>query len=656
MPNLHSSWKDLLLDHSISENGVAGNLSMEEFFDATAESLGKDQIIRNLTDDENGVWLAIVGDEKELKILHHPKNFGGKLTRKQHKVVVLDGLNHEAKAILIDPDSISSFQPKQAPDAEELMDKMMEDEFSSIQTTQANKSNFLPAILLPPFIITALLDMDISSTSPFELIPTIAALAGNWDENHAEDENCHVRAKSAVAPLLRWLFVAGKKKMDGVSYEEIGNEDEESISYLKRLSKTYIIPPLGSNSSPKTPNSLLVSTLSRIGDNLDFAVKLKAKDHIREEGKKDRLKDAHPSFVRMLLNFGSIDGVFPLEEIPATAKQFFNSKSVGLADQTLNEYFRDDGIHDCGFSEGLTTSLYHFNLLWENSIHPKNLSIFSFHTLSPDDTDQSSRFVVMHLQDKAGIGMKTSDDVKKATKQTIYIPISYQELLDRLKFFKTIIKVFGGEEGKNIEKWNDLIKGVKTNSQAFKAMASSNPKFIPSFAYKVDKRFFEYLSESRANADREMVNDNLLDFQHLVESVKLNDFNSYLPASFFPEDPKKRKAAEVESETEPPSGGGGRPGKPGKPGKQEKSKAENKGFIEDFKLSNDEYEKVKGNMSVLALRPKWDSKKFMCHRFHSRGYCYGSCGNSASHVDTSSVSEALRNQYARFVEEARKCT
>ena len=60
----------------------------------------------------------------------------------------------------------------------------------------------------------------------------------------------------------------------------------------------------------------------------------------------------------MLKMAGSIDRVMPLEYVPEGAQEFFNCKTVGLADQELNSQFHALMIYDAGFAQGFTQSLH----------------------------------------------------------------------------------------------------------------------------------------------------------------------------------------------------------------------------------------------------------------------------------------------------------
>ena len=383
-------------------------------------------------------------------------------------------------------------------------------------------------------------------------------------------------------------------------------------------------------------------------ESLDY----KKKDHEREEAKKERINKAHDSFRHMLRMAGSTDGELPADDITPDAKKFFNAETRGLADQTLNQFFDEDKLTNVGFASGLTDNLYNFNLLWNNNVYPGNNSIFSFTSTSVGDTQQKGRFLLMHLQDKTGAGMKSEDDIKKMIKQSVYVPTTVDGMIKALKRYKTSIRVFYG--GKLLEAWNILIPLVEEQEDAFVARAVGDEKFVASFLYLVDKRIQEFLLDCRRLSDREFVNDRMIEFGHIVDDVRMGQFHTYLPPNFFFSDAesKKRKSDQLDDESTPvpaPVPSGGR----GKGGKDSKKKIENKGPLPALQLSNEEFQKVKGNMAILTLRPKWGNKA-MCHRFHSFGHCYGSCGNAASHVDSNKVEEAKRAEYEEWVKEARK--
>jgi hypothetical protein len=157
-------------------------------------------------------------------------------------------------------------------------------------------------------------------------------------------------------------------------------DDEEAKAHLLSLKSQFIPPPVGGEAdTPPTAEALrsvLVPVLSRIGETLDTTNKLHAKSQLdreeRENNKKNRTKDFHSSFMKMMLMAGSANWEVSADELTELALAFFNAKTAGLADQTLLRHFQESNIEDAGFAEGLTRSLYEADWLWANNTDPKN--------------------------------------------------------------------------------------------------------------------------------------------------------------------------------------------------------------------------------------------------------------------------------------------
>jgi hypothetical protein len=311
---------------------------------------------------------------------------------------------------------------------------------------------------------------------------------------------------------------------------------------------------------------------------------------------------------------------------------------------------QESNIEDAGFAEGLTCSLYKADWLWANNTDPKNASFFSFYSTTPDDTNQNSRYLVMHLQDSNKV-FKSSEDVVKSTKQYIRAPQTYQELLDSIKMFTTFLKGFHGENSEPAVKCEIAYKLVSENPVTFKSRCVQDNTFASAFLYKMDKRYQLFMKECRNVEERDMVSQRTLDYETLIENVKMGDFVSYLPKVFTVAGDTKRKLDNA-------TGGGGdehrqRRGKQGKDSK-DGSQVVNKEADESLKLTDDEWKKISGNKELLKLRPKLTGDAFMCHRWECRGYCFLNCPNVAAHLPKSESPSEKQGAIKGWVDKARK--
>jgi hypothetical protein len=93
------SWKFWFA--SLSEN-EGGNRNMKAFTKSLNSGKSKFKKVKNLTDSQNNVFLA-VDRKKMIKIFHSPKNFGGTLLCPSNKVACLTGLGRSVICVQLDP-------------------------------------------------------------------------------------------------------------------------------------------------------------------------------------------------------------------------------------------------------------------------------------------------------------------------------------------------------------------------------------------------------------------------------------------------------------------------------------------------------------------------------------------------------------------------
>ena len=58
--------------------------------------------------------------------------------------------------------------------------------------------------------------------------------------------------------------------------------------------------------------------------------------------------------------------------------------------------------------------------------------------------------------------------------------------------------------------------------------------------------------------------------------------------------------------------------------------------------------KIRHNAAAMKKRPKLNGS-FMCHRWHSKGYCFLDCNNKASHVPSDTVQDPVKEKYTAWV-------
>ena len=188
----HTNWADYFVNHASNE---AGNRNLQAFSDILGSEVSTEAKLRDLVDELDTVILAADAN-RNIMLLHSPKNFGGTRSRPDNKVTCMIGLGARSACIL--PDLNSAFADIRivVPSVHELAACETAEEVANIPTPDVNgavgfegSGIFIPGPVLRNAIIES------NSKDPFELIPKIYQTVRTFDqelnimsaETHADD-------------------------------------------------------------------------------------------------------------------------------------------------------------------------------------------------------------------------------------------------------------------------------------------------------------------------------------------------------------------------------------------------------------------------------------------------------------------------------------
>ena len=235
----------------------------------------------------------------------------------------------------------------------------------------------------------------------------------------------------------------------------------------------------------------------------------------------------------------------------------------------------------------------------------------------------------------------------EASKNSMRIPDSLEDMLIVIEGFKGLTTIlFGGKSSLPIG-LRGLCQAVAQYKLMIKGKISSNPSLIAKIMYIVDSRTQLWLSCLQKAADREDVNDEIINFASTIDDIVLDKFNVVLPPVFTltkvekdeeDEQPKKKKKKKVDKSGDDVGD----------------RKAINKNVPSEFKLLEGEsYKKVFAHNNIKE-RPKWKGDRTMCTRWWTHGICYTDCRNAESHVPTSELPADRKQAFIEFLEVARR--
>ena len=313
------------------------------------------------------------------------------------------------------------------------------------------------------------------------------------------------------------------------------------------------------------------------------------------------------------------------------------------------EQFEALGIRNVAFSHGLVQALLAGQILYNNPGCPSNLSIFTCFEQEGVMSDAAENSLFLHLVASEGRG-KTNEDIRKMTKQTVRVPMDLDEVLSQTNILRGLLQILLGKGSIATDEVRRLKEDLDEYKAEIKAAMAGEKDLASKICYAVDIRLQRWLTQCKRARDRADVNDSILNFGGIIEDILNNKSICNLPATFF------RLEKEVTSTSD-----GGREQKKRKVQNKRNGQSEedervfNKKPIDEFKCKGEEDWKLL--CKAARHKPSWPDPSNphckMCHRFHSKQYCFPDCKNKASHVPREKVPDEKHKEYNAYLKRAR---
>ena len=660
----HTNWAGYFVNHASNE---AGNRNLQAFSDILGSEVSTEAKLRDLVDELDTVILAADAN-RNIMLLHSPKNFGGTRSRPDNKVTCMIGLGARSACIL--PDLNSAFADIRivVPSVHELAACETAEEVANIPTPDVNgavgfegSGIFIPGPVLRNAIIES------NSKDPFELIPKIYQTARTFDQ-----ELDIMSAETHADDLCAWLYGVKTGLIPEMRYSVNPDDEEVEAFYAKR--HTYCIIISTESTGPRAGEALaldgntvisqLTNALTIQNEYLEDANVINRKNQIlaeeRKEKEKDRTKKIHPAILTMLKRAAATDPHDDNSDIAPSCLRFINSDNVGMAQFELTHQFASYRLDDVGFAAGTVQALHVGEFLYSDSSTPSNFTVFAFFEQAPNSGKQQMDYLICHLIQEQG-QKKSLDEIKASLKQTVHLPKDFDGLGSQLVLFATASAIFFGKESICTDKLDQLVLLVGRNKKALRDQIALDEFFPSKFLFAVDRRVQRWLRTCQhATLSRKHVNDNVLDFDNLLEQVLNGSFHIILPASF-----KKIEVASAGATKSTPAGGNIVSDQNLNQPKKGKRKSEdgngnlvrNTAQDEDFKVKTGETWKDTFSKQLPYDRPFWDeeSKVKICARWMIKGDCYDTCARSASHVTKDKIPSDRKASFLAFMKKCRIC-
>jgi hypothetical protein len=198
-----SNWVNWFINHPSNDEG---NKNLQSFSNILSAGLSEELKLKQLVKEIDTVILAADAN-KNILILHSPKNFGGTRSRPSNKVVRMIGLGNQGTYVSIDLNSALTDHCIAIPSFSDLADCKTAEDVANLPTPEEDStigfegsSVFIPC----PIIRNAILEAE--TTNPFALIPIITAAARAFDVEHESDKSQTHKAITHTDDLNAWLY------------------------------------------------------------------------------------------------------------------------------------------------------------------------------------------------------------------------------------------------------------------------------------------------------------------------------------------------------------------------------------------------------------------------------------------------------------------
>lgn len=213
-------------------------------------------------------------------------------------------------------------------------------------------------------------------------------------------------------------------------------------------------------------------------------------------------------------------------------------------------------------------------------------------------------------------------------------------MAQQLQFFAGACTIFFGENSIPCSAITALVALVERNRHILKAR-ESNKTFMSQFLFAVDTRFQLWLDECMSLPCRTQVDDSMLNFTPIIESVRFGTFNVTLPITFVPTKDKTDTPASSGSKRKAPSNNKdddeNTQKKKARAKDRNSQRVQNDSQPDSCKPQTGETWATHFANKGFNDRVDWDGTCKMCPRWLIRGFCFADCINATSHVKSESL-------------------
>ena len=457
----------------------------------------------------------------EMMLLHQVSTVGGDILNKIQEHFGLFGSSNTAIPMKFASKALLQSNEVECPSWATLSMVTTEEGVQQAKDANASPVFMTSALSIPPFITKHLLPLNSPSAAKTFVEAQLAAKI--FDTEKAPATPASASSMKKILPFL-WSAHHGKIKTVPTSpqvSQAIAAACNQMHSIFKENTTTT------SNSSSPT-NTTDPSVFERMSANLEQMVanNIMAQSTAAPSNKKSFENRLNDTFKTLVLTASAPNSDSIPTEPSESSRSFFEQKNAAEAKAFIFHKLNIVENLPIHLPAGLTTAIWSGVVFWDYLGTPSNFSLFLVPPQSSNQISDTADTIALSLKSSDSRGGIDSDDIKRLTKQKIFIPTSINELEHHINHGLHILAIVFCIFSYLISQLKTVLTHIKMNQATYCDLLRNDNLFAARILYVMDVRIQNFFR----SAQQGIFNAATLDFSRMFEEIVDNrTFKAHLP-------------------------------------------------------------------------------------------------------------------------------
>ena len=456
-----------------------------------------------------------------MMLLHQISTVGGDILNKVEEHFGLFGENNPAIPMKFTSKALLHANEVECPSWATLSMVTTVEGVNSAKDANATPVFMPSAISLPPFLTKQIIPLNSPTAAQVFVEAQLAAKIFDTTKGPAIPASSHSMKK-----VLPFLWAAHHEKIQAVP-------TTPSISAAiamkcKAMHSIFKKVTFGNNSSTSQINITEPSILESMNANLEQMVanSIMSQSAAAPSNKKSFEVRCNDTFKTLILTASAPNSDSIPTEPSASSRSFFEQKNAAEAKAFIFHKLNIVENLPIHLPSGLTTAIWSGVVFWDHLGTPSNFSLFLIPPQSSNQISDTADTIALSLKASDSRGGIDSDDIRRLTKQKIFIPTSINELEHHINHGLHILAIVFCVTSYLVQQIKTVLTHIKMNQATYCDLLRNDNLFAARILYVMDVRIQNFFR----SAQQGIFAPNPLDFSRMFEEIVDNrTFKAHLP-------------------------------------------------------------------------------------------------------------------------------